>query len=294
MQQTKGIILAGGYGSRLFPLTYGVSKQLIPVYDKPMIYYPLSTLLEAGIKEILIITKNEDSNSFKNLLGDGKKYGINIEYAIQERPGGIAEALIIGANFIDKYNVSLILGDNIFHGAKMKIFLKEAMMNLSYDFCTIFGVKVNNPSDFGVVELNPENEILSIIEKPLNPLSKTIVSGLYFYPNNVLEIVSDLKPSKRGELEITDVNSFYLEQKKLKMIDLSNNINWVDTGTYKSLIDASNYFQNHEQKSRKKIACIEELVYKMGYINKEQLIALANEMKSSEYGKYILSTLKND
>jgi len=294
MRQTKGIILAGGYGSRLFPLTYGVSKQLIPVYDKPMIYYPLSTLLKAGIKEILIITKNEDSNSFKNLLGDGKKYGINIEYAIQERPGGIAEALIIGANFIDKNNIILILGDNIFHGAKMKIFLKDAMKNLSHGFCTIFGVKVNNPSEFGVVELNSENEILSIVEKPINPVSKTIVSGLYFYTNNVIEIVSDLKPSNRGELEITDVNSFYLEQKKLKMIDLSNDVNWVDTGTYKSLIDASNYFQNHEQKSRKKIACIEELVYKMGYIKKEQLFALANEMKSSEYGKYLLSILKND
>ena len=294
MQQTRGIILAGGYGSRLFPLTYGVSKQLIPVYDKPMIYYPLSTLIKAGIKEILIITKNEDSNSFKNLLGDGKKFGINIEYATQERPGGIAEALIIGANFIDKNNVSLILGDNIFHGAKMNVFLKEAINNLSHGLCTIFGVKVNNPSEFGVVELNSDNEILSIIEKPINPASKTIVSGLYFYPNNVIEIVSDLKPSKRGELEITDVNSFYLEQKKLKMIDLSNDINWVDTGTYKSLIDASNYFQNHELKSRKKIACIEELVYKMGYINKEQLEKIANDMKSSEYGKYLLQIISYD
>ena len=294
MQQTKGIILAGGYGSRLFPLTYGVSKQLIPVYDKPMIYYPLSTLIKAGIKEILIITKNEDSNSFKNLLGDGKKYGINIEYEIQQRPGGIAEALIIGANFIDKNNVSLILGDNIFHGSKMKLFLKEALNNLSHGLCTIFGVKVNNPSEFGVVELDSDNEILSIIEKPLNPASKTIVSGLYFYPNNVLEIVSDLKPSKRGELEITDVNSFYLEQKKLKMIDLSNDVTWVDTGTYKSLIDASNYFQQFEENSGRKVACIEELVYKMGYINKEQLTEIANDMKSSEYGRYLLEILKYD
>ncbi len=294
MKTTKGIILAGGYGSRLYPLTYGVSKQLIPVYDKPMIYYPLSTLLIAGIKEILIITKVEDNSNFKTLLGDGKKFGITIEYAVQETPSGIAEALIIGANFIENNNVCLILGDNIFHGDKMKIFLREAINNLNDGFSTIFGVKVDNPAEFGVVEFNSDNEILSITEKPLNPNSEIIVSGLYFYTNNVLEIVSHLKPSKRGELEITDVNSFYLNQRKLKMIDLSNSVNWVDTGTYKSLIDASNYFQQYEQKSRKKIACVEELVYKMGYIKKEQLVNIAIEMKSSEYGKYLLEILNYD
>tara|TARA_B100000963_G_C22616569_1_gene667651 strand:+ start:658 stop:1542 length:885 start_codon:yes stop_codon:yes gene_type:complete len=294
MQKTKGIILAGGYGSRLYPLTYGVSKQLIPVYDKPMIYYPLSILLMAGIKDILIITKIEDKSSFRKLLGDGKKYGINIEYAVQEIPGGIAEALIIGANFIDKYNVCLILGDNIFHGNKMKLFLRDALNNFADGLSTIFGIKVNNPSEFGVVELNSENEIISIIEKPINPKSEIIVSGLYFYPNSVLKILSDLKPSKRGELEITDINSYYLNKKKLKMIDLTNDVTWVDTGTYKSLIDASNYFQKFEESSGIKVACIEELVYKMGYIKKEQLIVLANEMKSSEYGKYLLNTLNND
>ena len=207
----------------------------------------------------------------------------------------VAKALAMGADAVSIGTAAMIaLGDNIFHGDKMKIFLREAINNLNDGFSTIFGVKVDNPSEFGVVELNSDNEILSIREKPLNPNSEIIVSGLYFYTNNVLEIVSHLKPSKRGELEITDVNSFYLNQRKLKMIDLSNSVNWVDTGTYKSLIDASNYFQQYEQKSRKKIACVEELVYKMGYINKEQLTEIANDMKSSAYGRYLLEILKYD
>jgi len=293
MPLTKGIILAGGYGSRLYPLTYGTSKQLLPVYDKPMIYYPLSTLMNAGIKDIMIISTTEDLPSFKNLLNDGSEIGLNISYAQQKKPNGIAESLIIGSDFIGKDNVCLILGDNIFHGNNFISLLDKARLNLEDNCSTIFGVEVDNPNDFGVIEFDSQNKVHNIVEKPDNALSNIIVSGLYYYTNNVVKIAKKLKPSSRGELEITDINNHYLSQNKLRLVTLDSKTSWIDTGTYDSLIQASKYFQDYENKTAKKIACIEEIAFSLGYIDKTKLISVANSMKNSNYGKYLLRITRN-
>ncbi len=288
MPLTKGIILAGGYGTRLYPLTYGTSKQLLPVYDKPMIYYSLSTLMNAGIKDIMIISTPNDLPRFKDLFKDGKHIGLNISYAHQKNPNGIAESLIIGADFIGNDNICLILGDNIFHGNNFISLLDKARLNLENNYSTIFGVEVDNPNDFGVIEFDSENKIHNIVEKPDNALSNIIVSGLYYYTNDVVKIANNLKPSLRGELEITDINNHYLSQNKLRLVILDSEISWIDTGTYDSLIQASKFFQDYENKTTKKVACIEEIALSLRYIDKTKLISMANSMKNSNYGKYLL------
>ena len=289
MKSIKGIILAGGNGSRLYPLTLGTSKQLLPVYDKPMIYYPLSVFMQSGIKDILIISRKEDLKKFKKLLGYGKSLGLNISYEIQYNPNGIAESFIIGENFIGKNNVSLILGDNIFHGKHFISNVINAKNNLNKGFSSIFGVSVHNPENFGVIEFDPKKNIKKIIEKPKKTKSNIIVSGLYFYTNDVIEYAKSLKPSKRGEKEITDINNRYLKSKKLKLNLLHSSTSWIDTGTYSSLIEASKYFEEYEIKTGNKIACVEEIAYKMNYISKSQLIQIADSMSSSDYGKYLLN-----
>ena len=291
MKETKGIILAGGNGSRLFPLTLGTSKQLIPVYDKPMIYYPLSTLISGGIRDVLIITRKEDLKNYKSLLGNGKSLGINISYAIQSKPNGIAESLIIGSDFISVDNVCLILGDNIFYGENFNFYFKKAKENLVNEYSSIFGVKVKNPQDFGVINFDSDENISSITEKPLNPKSNFIVSGLYFFTNDVIEVAKNLKPSSRNELEITDVNNYFLKKNKLKLINLDTKISWIDTGTHKSLNDASNFFQKIEKSTHKKVACIEESAFNMGFINKQMLTKIAKKMENSDYGKYLLKII---
>ena len=293
MPLTKGIILAGGYGTRLYPLTLGISKQLLPVYDKPMIYYPLSTFMHAGIRDILIISTSEDLPSFKRFLNDGSEIGLNISYAQQKKPNGIAESFIIASHFIGKDNVCLILGDNIFHGNNFISLLDKARLNLENNCSTIFGVEADNPNDFGVIEFDSENKIHNIVEKPDNALSKVIVSGLYYYTNDVVKIARNLKPSLRGELEITDINNHYLSQNKLRLVKLDSEISWTDTGTYDSLIGASKYFQDFENKTGEKVACIEEIALRLGYIDKLQFIKLANSMNKSNYGKYLLKKIKN-
>ena len=293
MRSIKGIILAGGYGSRLYPLTLGVSKQLLPVYDKPMIYYPLSVFLLAGIKDILIISTKDDLPKFKKLLGDGNNLGIKISYEFQFKPGGIAESFIIGKDFIGPDNVCLILGDNIFHGKNFISQLETAKNYLIEGFSSIFGVKVNNPKNFGVIEFDENNFIDKITEKPTIPKSNYIVSGLYFYTNDVINCAKKLKPSSRGEKEITDINNYFLLNNRLKLNILESSTSWIDTGTYSSLLNASKYFENYEIKTGKKAACIEEIAYKMGYIDNSQLNKIANSMHNSEYGNYLLNlTLK--
>ena len=293
MSLTKGIILAGGYGTRLYPLTYGTSKQLLPVYDKPMIYYSLSTLMNAGIKDIMIISTPNDLPRFKDLFKDGKHIGLNISYAHQKKPNGIAESLIIGADFIGNDNICLILGDNIFHGNNFISLLDKARLNLENNYSTIFGVEVDNPNDFGVIEFDSQNKIHNIVEKPDNASSNIIVSGLYYYTNDVLQIAMNLKPSPRGELEITDINNHYLSQNKLRLVKLDSETSWIDTGTYDSLIKASKYFQDYENKTAKKVACIEEIALSLRYIDKTKLISIANSMKNSSYGKYLLKIAQN-
>jgi glucose-1-phosphate thymidylyltransferase len=293
MKLIKGIILAGGYGSRLYPLTFGTSKQLLPVYDRPMIYYPLSTLMNAGIKDILIISTNKDLPRFRDLLMDGRHIGLNITYKVQDEPRGIAESFIIASDFIGDCNVCLILGDNIFHGKNFNILLDRAKKNLDNNYSTIFGVEVNNPNEFGVIEFDSNNEIKNIVEKPDEIESNLIVSGLYFYTNDVVTITNKLKPSSRGELEITDINNQYLALNKLKLVNLDSEISWIDTGTYDSLIEASRYFQNFENKTAEKVACIEEIALNLGYIDKSQFVKIANSMNNSNYGKYLLKRTGN-
>ena len=287
MKSIKGIILAGGTGSRLYPLTLGTSKQLLPVYDKPMIYYPLSVFMQAEIKDILIISSHHDLPKFKKLLGDGSKLGIKISYKVQLEPNGIAESFIIGEDFICDDNVCLMLGDNIFHGDGFISNINTAKKDLSNGYSSIFGVSVPNPESFGVIEFDDNNNVIDITEKPDFTKSNIIVSGLYFYTNDVIKFAKKLKPSERGEKEITDINNLYLSSKKLKLIRLQSNISWIDTGTYSSLIKASKYFENYEIKTGKKAACIEEIAYKMGYIDISQLNKIANSMHNSEYGNYL-------
>ena len=288
----KGIILAGGSGSRLHPLTKVVSKQLLTIYDKPMIYYPLSTLMLAGIKDILIITTSKDNHLFKILLGDGSKLGINIEYAIQEKPAGLPEAFVIGKNFIGNSNVCMILGDNIFHSDTFinKYLIPSFEKNIS----TIFGYYVNDPDRYGVIELDNKNNILSIKEKPELPKSNYAITGLYVFDKDASDIAKKLLPSERGETEIVDMLNYYLNNKTLRVDLLGRGVTWLDTGTHKSLHDASSYIQVLEERQGLKIACIEEIAYQKKYISKEQLINLAEPLKDNDYGKYLMQVLNQN
>lgn len=282
----KGIILAGGSGTRLFPLTKVVSKQLMPIYDKPMIYYPLSTLMLAGITEVLIISTPEDTPLYEALLSDGKSLGLKITYAIQEYPDGLASAFIIGEEFIGDDSVCLILGDNIFYGNGLSKMLQRAASKKNG--ATVFGYHVNDPERFGVIEFTEEKNVLSIEEKPLAPKSNYAVTGLYFYDNNVINIAKNVKPSQRGELEITDVNKAYLNNSKLDIEVMGRGFAWLDTGTHESLLSASTFIETIEKRQNFKVACLEEISYRMGYISRDQLIELAQPLLKSEYGKYLL------
>ena len=289
---TKGIILAGGSGSRLFPITKGVSKQLLPVYDKPMIYYPLSVLMLAGIKEILIISTPVDLPNFKKLLGDGTNLGINLSYEEQPNPDGLAQAFIIGETFIGNDDVSLILGDNIFFGYDFSMTLQKAITNLSKGKSTIFGYYVNDPERYGVADFDKKGNVISIEEKPSIPASNYAVVGLYFYKNIEVEIAKNVIPSNRGELEITSVNQKYLKQNKLKVEILGRGFAWLDTGTPDSLMDAGHFIQTIEKRQGLKVACLEEIAYKLKYIDKSQLIKLAEPLKKNAYGEYLLNLIK--
>ena len=280
----KGIILAGGSGTRLYPITMGISKQLMPIYDKPMIYYPLSTLMLAGIKEILIITTPDDQSQFKRLLGDGSQWGCDLQYAVQEIPNGLAQAFVIGAEFIGKDPVALILGDNIFYGSG---FSKQLQQSSDPDGAIIFAYPVSDPERYGVVEFDKELNAVSLEEKPAKPKSNYAVPGLYFYDNDVVQISKDLKPGVRGEYEITDVNKIYLEKKKLKVSVLNRGFAWLDTGTFDSLHDASEYVRVIEKRQGFKIGCLEEVAYRMNYIDKKALQQLADKFKKSGYGEYL-------
>ena len=281
----KGIILAAGAGSRLYPASLPISKILLPVYDKPMIYYPITTLLLAGIKDILIITSPYDVNNFKKVLGDGSSIGVKFSYAIQEIPKGIAESFLIAEDFIENSPVALILGDNIFHGFGFSSMLKE--VGKREKGATVFGYQVQDPERFGVVEFDENKKAVSIEEKPKNPKSNYAVTGLYFYDNNVVEYAKTLTPSLRGELEITDLNKIYLEKNNLKVEILGRGFAWLDTGTFESLLQAANFVQSMEINTGMKIASIEEVAYRMGYISKDQLIKLADKYKQNGYGKYL-------
>jgi len=284
----KGIILAGGTGSRLFPITKGVSKQMVPVYDKPMIYYPLSVLMLAGIKEILIISTPVDLPNFKKLLGDGSNLGLKLIYKEQLNPDGLAQAFIIGEEFIGNDDVSLILGDNIFFGENLQSILHNSIRNLSKGKSTVFGYYVNNPEDYGIAEFDNNGNVISIEEKPSNPASNYAVVGLYFYPNTVVEIAKNITPSNRGELEITSVNQEYLKQNKLRVEIFGRGFAWLDTGTEDSLLEASQFVQTIQKRQGLKIACLEEIAYKSRYIDRAQLIKLAEPLSKNEYGQYLL------
>jgi len=285
----KGIILAGGSGTRLYPITKGVSKQLMPIYDKPMIYYPLSVLMLAGITEILIISTPHDLPQFKSLLGDGSDIGIKLTYAEQPSPDGLAQAFIIGEEFIGDDDVCLVLGDNIFHGHGLIELLEKSISNVKdQGKATVFGYYVKDPERYGVAEFDKDGNVLSLVEKPENPKSHYAVVGLYFYPNNVIEISKTIKPSDRGELEITTVNQTYLEQGDLMVELMGRGYAWLDTGTHESLLEASNFIQTIENRQGLKVACLEEIAFEKGYISKEHLLTLANPLKKNQYGQYLL------
>lgn len=289
----KGIVLAGGSGTRLYPITKGISKQLIPIYDKPMIYYPISVLMLAGIKDILIISTPHDLPGFQRLLGDGSELGVNFQYAEQPSPDGLAQAFIIGEEFIGNDSVCLVLGDNIFHGSGFSGLLKESVRAAEEDGnATVFGYYVNDPERYGVAEFDAEGNCLSIEEKPAKPKSNYAVVGLYFYPNSVVEIAKNIKPSARGELEITTVNQEYLAQSNLKVQTLQRGFTWLDTGTHDSLSEASTYIEVIEKRQGLKIACLEEIAYKKGWIDNEQLRKDAMPMAKNEYGKYLLRLIE--
>jgi glucose-1-phosphate thymidylyltransferase len=281
----KGIILAGGSGTRLYPVTKSISKQIIPVYDKPMIYYPLSVLMLAGIREILIISTPQDIHLYENLLGDGTSLGINLHYAIQPSPDGLAQAFIIGEEFVGNDNVCMILGDNIFYGFDFSRTLREAAK--LEDGAIVFGYYVNDPERYGVAEFDEAGNVLSLEEKPAVPKSNYAVTGLYFYTNDVIRKSKGLKPSKRGELEITDLNRLYLEEGRLKVQLMGRGMAWLDTGTHDSLLEASNFIATIENRQGLKVACIEEIAFRYGYINREQLLALAEPLKKNHYGEYL-------
>lgn len=291
MAKVKGIILAGGTGSRLFPLTIPITKQLLPIYDKPMIYYPLSVLMLAGIRDILIITTPEDQSQFKKLLGTGKQFGISLSYAIQDKPRGIAEAFIVGETFINQDNVCLILGDNIFYGEGFPYLLRKSFE--SNQGATIFGYRVKDPERYGVAEINKKKDVLSIEEKPTTPKSSYAVTGIYVYDHSVVSVAKSLQPSGRGELEITDVNLHYLKEKKLKMELLGRGTAWLDTGTHESMLEASQFVQVLENRQGLKIACLEEIAYELGYITKEDLKNLAQPMIKNQYGQYLMDIVNH-
>ncbi|WP_341218393.1 glucose-1-phosphate thymidylyltransferase RfbA [Neptunomonas phycophila] len=281
----KGIILAGGSGTRLHPLTLGVSKQLMPIYDKPMIYYPLSTLMLTGIRDILIITTPEDQQAFYRLLGDGSQWGINLSYEVQPSPDGLAQAFIIGKSFVDNSPSALVLGDNIFYGHDFNHLLIDA--NERQSGATIFGYHVDNPTAYGVAEFNDKGEVISLEEKPEHPKSNYAVTGLYFYDGNACDMAATIKPSHRGELEITDLNSLYLEQNQLNMALMGRGFAWLDTGTHDNLLAASQFVQTLEKRQGLKVCCPEEIAYRKGYINAEQLLAIAKPLQKSGYGQYL-------
>jgi len=288
----KGIILAGGSGTRLYPITQSISKQIIPIYDKPMIYYPLSVLMLAGIKEILIISTPQDIHLYKNLLGDGRQLGLQLAYEVQPSPDGLAQAFIIGEEFIGNDNVCLILGDNIYYGYGLpKMLQKAASLK---DGATVFGYYVKDPERYGVVDFDAKGKVLSLEEKPSKPRSNYAVTGLYFYSNDVVEKAKGLKPSARGELEITDLNKLYLEEERLTVELMGRGIAWLDTGTHDSLLQASNFIATIEQRQGLKVSCIEEIAYRKGYIDRQQLQTLAEPLKKNQYGQYLLQIANED
>lgn len=288
----KGIILAGGSGTRLYPITKGVSKQLLPIYDKPMIYYPLSVLMLAGIKEILIISTSEDVPRFESLLGDGSSIGIRIEYMVQPSPDGIAQSFILGKEFIGSDPVVLVLGDNIFYGQGITDFLENAISDvINHNCATIFGYHVKNPSRYGVVEFNQSGKVLSLEEKPASPKSSYAITGLYFYPNDVINHALKLNPSDRGELEITDINKIYLNKSRLTVQVFGRGYAWLDTGEHDELLGASTFIETIEKRQGLKVACIEEIAFDKGYISKKQLISIASEMSKNQYGQYLLNLI---
>lgn len=289
----KGIILSGGSGTRLYPLTRVTSKQLLPVYDKPMIYYPLSVLMNAGINEILIISTPEDLPRFEKLFGNGSSLGIRVSYAEQKKPDGLAQAFVIGEKFIGNDNVAMVLGDNIFAGHGLKKRLRQAVQNAeSGKGATVFGYYVDDPERFGIVEFDGDGKAISLEEKPLQPKSNYCVTGLYFYDNKVVEYAKNLKPSKRGEYEITDLNKIYLANGNLHVEILGQGFTWLDTGTHESLVDATNFIKNVETHQHRKVACLEEIAYLNGWITKEQLIVLAEPMINNQYGRYLMDIIE--
>ncbi|RAZ58766.1 glucose-1-phosphate thymidylyltransferase RfbA [Campylobacter hyointestinalis] len=284
----KGIILAGGSGTRLYPITKGASKQILPVYDKPMIYYPLSVLMLAGIRDILIISTPKDLPRFEELLGDGVDLGIKLSYAVQPSPDGLAQAFLIGEEFLDGSSACLILGDNIYYGHGLRNLLFEAKEAAKQNYATVFGYYVNDPERYGVVEFDKHGKAISIEEKPTNPKSSYAVTGLYFYPNDVVQKAKLVKPSDRGELEITTLNQFYLNENRLNVEVMNRGFAWLDTGTHNSLLEASNFVKTIEDRQSLKIACLEEIAYDLGYISKQQLLNLAEPLKKNQYGQYLI------
>ena len=286
----KGIILAGGSGTRLYPITKGVSKQLVPIYDKPMIYYPLSVLMLAGIKEVLIITTPQDQSSFINLLGDGSDLGMRFEYVIQPRPDGLAQAFILGEEFLNGDDACLVLGDNIFYGHGLTKLLAQSVKNVKEENkATVFGYYVKDPERYGVAEFNDNGDVITIEEKPEIPKSNYAVVGLYFYPNDVVKKAKEVIPSHRGELEITTLNQDYLNESRLKVELMGRGYAWLDTGTHESLLEASSFIQTIENRQSLKVACLEEIAYEMGYISKEKLLELAEPLKKNQYGQYLIT-----
>lgn len=288
----KGIILAGGSGTRLYPITKGVSKQLLPIYDKPMVYYPISVLMLAGIRDILIISTPQDLPGFERLLGDGSDYGVKFAYAEQPSPDGLAQAFIIGEEFIGKDSICLVLGDNIFYGQGFSFMLDKAVKDAEEQSkATVFGYYVNDPERYGVAEFDPQGNVLSIEEKPAHPKSNYAVVGLYFYPNSVVEIAKNIKPSARGELEITTINQVFLKEHSLKVQQLGRGFAWLDTGTHESLSEASTFVEVIEKRQGLKVACLEEIAYKRGWINRDDIQRIAEPMKKNQYGQYLLNLI---
>jgi len=292
MKTTKGIVLAGGSGTRLYPITKGVSKQLLPIYDKPMVYYPISVLMLAGINEILIISTPDDIDGFKRLLGDGSQFGIKLDYAIQPSPDGLAQAFIIGEEFIGDSNVCLVLGDNIFYGQGFTPMLRQAVSR--QNGATVFGYQVKDPERFGVVEFDGQKRAISLEEKPKQPKSNFAVTGLYFYDNEVIEIAKQVKPSERGELEITTVNQIYLERSELNVELLGRGFAWLDTGTHSSLLEAAQFVETIEKRQGYKVACLEEIALNNGWLSKEKVLEIGQSMSKNDYGQYLISLVKEE